>query len=538
MGIGLPQHSLKSLLLKYCDYHTDKRYQMADWRIRPLPTEMLEYARSDTHFLLYIYDRLREELLLKDPASRKGPIQMVFQHSADVSLKMYERETYEEDTGKGSNGWLAPGRKWLRSALGEEAGLVWKRLHMWRDAVARKEDESWVYVMSQDALRNLCLRLPTTTNAVKTIVRPNSRVAWRRPLEVLKVINDARVEWRTSGEVPVVAGLPTAASSRSSPGPSLTASSSTAPSKVASPAPEASSSASVFQRPSRAPDDLWAGLSSSTSPAPRQSALFGGTASPRRGPAAPGARNGSALFGSGLLSANGLSTAGRRKSPGFEQVMATIHSRIAGGSHVASPERTQQTEAATKGTMPATTAPSAQPVFREVVSEIPEDTPTESTADEPTDTIVKVKRSKGKRARDLTNGSTSSPGKKQRTSSDEKDVPSVSALNLNGSADLKAAEQTPKKDKKDKKVRPRPEDIPTFDYASQPNLLDHPESSSPNETKKGKNARRKEKKRQMEAMQGSNARTGAPVITDTKFGVVSKGKSERKEGNKSKTFHA
>lgn len=37
----------------------DKRFQLADWRVRPLTQEMLHYARSDTHFLLYCYDKLR-----------------------------------------------------------------------------------------------------------------------------------------------------------------------------------------------------------------------------------------------------------------------------------------------------------------------------------------------------------------------------------------------------------------------------------------------------------------------------------------------
>ena len=43
----------------------DKKYQLADWRIRPLEAEMLKYAREDTHFLLYIYDCMRLELIEK-----------------------------------------------------------------------------------------------------------------------------------------------------------------------------------------------------------------------------------------------------------------------------------------------------------------------------------------------------------------------------------------------------------------------------------------------------------------------------------------
>ena len=37
----------------------DKRWQMADWRIRPLSEEALLYARMDTHYLLYMYDLIK-----------------------------------------------------------------------------------------------------------------------------------------------------------------------------------------------------------------------------------------------------------------------------------------------------------------------------------------------------------------------------------------------------------------------------------------------------------------------------------------------
>ena len=50
---------LAHLLKYFCDVHADKRFQTADWRIRPLPSEMLQYAREDTHYLLYVHDRLK-----------------------------------------------------------------------------------------------------------------------------------------------------------------------------------------------------------------------------------------------------------------------------------------------------------------------------------------------------------------------------------------------------------------------------------------------------------------------------------------------
>ena len=60
--LAFPKLSYAYLLTHYCNVITDKTYQLADWRQRPLSTEMLHYARLDTHYLLEIFDRLRADL--------------------------------------------------------------------------------------------------------------------------------------------------------------------------------------------------------------------------------------------------------------------------------------------------------------------------------------------------------------------------------------------------------------------------------------------------------------------------------------------
>ena len=50
--LGKQKLSYGFLLNNYCNVTTDKTYQTADWRQRPLSSEMLHYARLDTHFLL------------------------------------------------------------------------------------------------------------------------------------------------------------------------------------------------------------------------------------------------------------------------------------------------------------------------------------------------------------------------------------------------------------------------------------------------------------------------------------------------------
>lgn len=51
-ALGMAKLSYAYLLNYYCNTTTDKTYQLADWRQRPLSQDMLHYARLDTHFLL------------------------------------------------------------------------------------------------------------------------------------------------------------------------------------------------------------------------------------------------------------------------------------------------------------------------------------------------------------------------------------------------------------------------------------------------------------------------------------------------------
>lgn len=118
---------------------------------------MLEYARSDTHFLLYIYDNLRNALLDKSslPGSSSDPdqnlMQAVLARSNETALRTYEKDTYDHEGG-GSGGWDTMAKKWnkgglMKGSFGEQS-RVYRALHAWRDKVGREEDESRMCVFS------------------------------------------------------------------------------------------------------------------------------------------------------------------------------------------------------------------------------------------------------------------------------------------------------------------------------------------------------------------------------------------------------
>lgn len=81
--LGLARLSLAYLLKNYCQIELDKTFQLADWRIRPLPQELIEYARKDTHYLLFIFDMMRNELL-KMSNGQPNILINVYQSSTEI----------------------------------------------------------------------------------------------------------------------------------------------------------------------------------------------------------------------------------------------------------------------------------------------------------------------------------------------------------------------------------------------------------------------------------------------------------------------
>ncbi|KAG9070024.1 exosome nuclease subunit [Linnemannia hyalina] len=164
-------HSLAHLLKLYADYDADKRYQLADWRIRPLPKEMLNYARSDTHFLLYVYDRMRNALLDKSNPVTHNLLHATLQRSAETSLKRHTKEIYDAEGGDGPGGWRNLYSKWNRALNGQQFA-VFKAVHAWRDQMAREEDESIRYVLPNHMMFTLAEKMPEESAAVLACCNP------------------------------------------------------------------------------------------------------------------------------------------------------------------------------------------------------------------------------------------------------------------------------------------------------------------------------------------------------------------------------
>jgi len=63
--LGWDEVGLGSILKKEFGVQLNKRFQRANWGKRPIPADMLAYARLDTHYLIPLRNRLRSELKAK-----------------------------------------------------------------------------------------------------------------------------------------------------------------------------------------------------------------------------------------------------------------------------------------------------------------------------------------------------------------------------------------------------------------------------------------------------------------------------------------
>ncbi|KAH9728585.1 protein RRP6-like 2 [Citrus sinensis] len=165
---------------------THCRYQNADWRVRPLPDEMLRYAREDTHYLLYIYDIMKIKLssMPKESENSDTPLTEVYKRSYDVCRQLYEKELLSENSYLHIYGLQGAGLNAQQLAV--VAGLC-----EWRDVIARADDESTGYVLPNRTLIEIAKQLPTTAAKLRRLLKSKHSYIERYMGPVLSIIQNS-----------------------------------------------------------------------------------------------------------------------------------------------------------------------------------------------------------------------------------------------------------------------------------------------------------------------------------------------------------
>ena len=170
--LGLKSFGLAALLERYFDVKLDKKHQRADWSMRPLTRDMLDYAAQDTMYLLELRDRLKEAL---ERAGRWSWAKEEFE-------RLEGTRWAAEEAGQG---FLRI--KGARDLNRRELALL-RELVVWRDDVARAMDRATFRVIGNETLLELSRSAPRTLDAIGAIRGVPRGILEKRGAEMLAAI--------------------------------------------------------------------------------------------------------------------------------------------------------------------------------------------------------------------------------------------------------------------------------------------------------------------------------------------------------------
>src|SRR3954468_13020301 len=151
--LGIKSFGLAALLEQYFDVKLDKKHQRADWSMRPLTPDMLDYAAQDTRFLLQLRDQMKSEL------ERRGRLRWAQEEFARLEGTRWEAEESME-------GFLR--LKGARDLSRRELAVL-REVANWRDTVAAQLDRATFRVMGNEVLFDLARLTPKSVSELAAI---------------------------------------------------------------------------------------------------------------------------------------------------------------------------------------------------------------------------------------------------------------------------------------------------------------------------------------------------------------------------------
>jgi ribonuclease D len=151
--LGIKSFGLAAQLEQFFDVKHDKNHQRADWSMRPLTPDMLEYAAQDTKYLLQLKDQLQSEL------EKRGRLHWAREEFARLEGTRWEAEEEME-------GFLR--LKGARDLTRRELAVL-REVANWRDTVAAQLDRATFRVMGNEVLFELARRAPRSVSELSAI---------------------------------------------------------------------------------------------------------------------------------------------------------------------------------------------------------------------------------------------------------------------------------------------------------------------------------------------------------------------------------
>ncbi|MFZ5809908.1 MAG: ribonuclease D [Chloroflexota bacterium] len=172
--LGRKEVGLGSMLEAEFGIHLNKRFQRANWGQRPLPADLLLYAKDDTHYLLPLRDKLRDEL-------EKRQLLPLAQEDFQ---RMCHNSEHECSNGKGDDCWRISGAY----DLPPETAAILQELCNYRDRMARRFDRPLFKVFSDQVLLHLAQHRPSNLEELARIPGLSHRQIERHGRALLQAI--------------------------------------------------------------------------------------------------------------------------------------------------------------------------------------------------------------------------------------------------------------------------------------------------------------------------------------------------------------
>jgi ribonuclease D len=159
--LGRKQAGLDRLLEEKFGVKMNKRFQKADWAVRPLSRELLSYARLDTHYLIPLRDMLKADL-------------------EAAALWQLAQEDFELACHPNGAKPKPDVPAWTR--YGSRHGMTPRDLTIldallnWRDSVASELDRPAFKVLDDDRLIEMALAKPTTREELAALGLTNRQM--------------------------------------------------------------------------------------------------------------------------------------------------------------------------------------------------------------------------------------------------------------------------------------------------------------------------------------------------------------------------
>ncbi|MBP2648393.1 MAG: 3-5 exonuclease [Gemmatimonadetes bacterium] len=169
-GIGLA-----ALLEKYLQLRIDKRFQRADWSIRPLSEEMLAYAATDTRHLAELRDIMRSRLI------ELGRLAWAEEEFVVMEGSRWDAEDVEP-------GWLR--LKGARLLKPRELAVL-RSVYQWRDEQAKRLDRAAFRILNNEPILAMAKAPPRDMDALKKIPGIGPDQAERRGRQLLAAVEEA-----------------------------------------------------------------------------------------------------------------------------------------------------------------------------------------------------------------------------------------------------------------------------------------------------------------------------------------------------------